>query len=171
MNPTERIRQALQVMKVHPCTVLDVKIALAMVEAMPNWREGGLDRWRARNEALLLKVLNGEEDRGLHRRINERAALAARIASCAENGVVSIHESGMDCDCVTFSGILRHAVPATLYAVNKEMCDAQQWADGPLHLTVISPSEAKGVEYKSRDNVMEAYEDGHPHSVVARMPE
>jgi hypothetical protein len=154
--------------------------AVAFANAYPMPVRSYTEGWHAETAARdvwRLKMLhefgiaNVERRSWLDERINERAALAARIASCAENGVVSIHESGMDCDCVTFSGILRHAVPATLYAVNKEMCDAQQWADGPLHLTVISPSEAKGVEYKTRDNVMEAYEDGHPHSVVARSPE
>lgn len=131
------------------------------------WREqhleaAALDVWR-------LKVLHDHDD-AVHETINRRAAMFERIQECAEGGFVAIYESGMDCDCVTFSGIHRHKVPATLYAVLKEMDAAYAASDGNLSLSIIKPSEAEGVEYKSRDNVMEAYEDGHPHAVVARMP-
>lgn len=154
--------------------------AVAFANAYPvpvrSYREGwhaeaaARDVWRLK---MLheFSIANAERCSWLDQRINERAALAARIAECSENGIVAIWESGMDCDCVTFTGIMRYEVPATLGAVSKEMYDAYKHAEGRLTLAVISPSEAKGVEYKTRDNVMEAYEDGHPHSVVARSPE
>lgn len=154
------------------CDRPHVATAMGMTAPRMNlswWREGE-GRRQGVYEAFKLQRLNAFDD-GLHERINTRHSLLQRIQACAEDGFVAIHESGMDCDCVTFAGIYRYKVPANFYAVHKTMEEAERGADGRLHLTVIKPSEAEGVQYRSRDNVMEAYEDGHPHAVVARSPE
>jgi hypothetical protein len=80
---------------------------------------------------------------------------------------VAVIESGMDCDGVSYDG-KRHLIPATREAWNRLYDDIAQWADGPFNLVLASPLDP--VQYRSRDNVMEAYEDGHPHSITWRQP-
>lgn len=127
------------------------------------WREpnrsytGAVEAWR-------LKVLNSYAD-GVHKRINERAALHALLQRNAVNGKVQLIESGRDCDCVeyTHSAGMIDANWAALYVKER---DTGEWADGPFSFTIVRPDEQ--VESESRDLVMEAYEDGHPHHIVSR---
>ena len=70
----------------------------------------------------------------------------------------------MDCDCVQYAGKV-HIIPATGRALDKLYDDINRWTDGPFSLHLVRPSEAEQVRYRSRDRIMEAYEDGHPHCV------
>lgn len=97
-------------------------------------------------------------------RINERAALVERIRECAEDGRILVVESGMDCDCVRYAGLLR-SCPATVrdfYALHDQVMRA---AEGPVSLFIDRPSNARCHAYHSRDLALEAHEDGHPHCV------
>jgi len=96
--------------------------------------------------------------------INERAALAARIAACAKNGKLLVVESGRDCDGVQYSG-RKYTIDATAKAFHDLHNEIAEWADGPFRLTIV-PFDTE-VEYTSRDLVMEAYEDGHPHVIYS----
>ncbi len=93
----------------------------------------------------------------------ERAELAARIAECAIDGRIQIATAGMDCDCVKYRGVHRRDFPASVMAFEKEYQDTENWADGPFSLWPESPDVV--IESSSRDLVLEAYEDGHPHVV------
>lgn len=134
-----------------------------------SYMRDGMGAPQAAQEVWRWKMLSDYANH-LDERINQRARLAQALAACAENGKVVIEESGMDCDCVTYSGRLRE-IDATVMAYNKLQDETAAWADGPFHFSVLKPSEAVSVKYASRDNVMEAYEDGHPHHVVARSPQ
>ena len=101
----------------------------------------------------------------LDRAITERGALAARIRACDEGGKIAMVESGMDCDCVRYSGKVT-IVPATMAAYYEEYNRTAEWADGPFSFAIVRPSEAAGIEYASRDLALEAYENGHPHYIV-----
>ncbi|MDR3502945.1 MAG: hypothetical protein P4L79_10205 [Legionella sp.] len=92
----------------------------------------------------------------------EKLALANKIKECEENGKVAILTSGMDCDGVRYSG-QKSFVDAYLTVVEQEIDEANKWADGPIHMSIVKPSEARKVAYESRDLGMEAFEDGHPH--------
>lgn len=96
----------------------------------------------------------------------ERALLEQRIHDLAEHGEVVVVESGRDCDGVEYRGRC-HTIQATLDAYIKLDDEIGQWADGPYRLNIVSPSQAESISYSSRDLVMEAYEDGHPHYIVS----
>lgn len=115
----------------------------------------------------LLQLYQGND--GRHERINKRAALAALIERCAEDGKIAVVESGRDCDCVEYSGKVS-IIEATARAFHAHEQGVAEWADGPFHLAIEKPSVARGIQAESRDLALEAYEDGHPHSVVSRFP-
>jgi hypothetical protein len=133
-------------------------------------------------EGARLKIahlIRWEHYESAHAATQRRLALHRQIEECAEyvsfvsSGLgplfysarfVAIVESGMDCDCVEYSGKVS-IVPADWRAVIKHMDDAEKWADGPISFAIVSPSKARGIEYSSRDRIAEAFEDGHPWSV------
>jgi hypothetical protein len=91
-----------------------------------------------------------------------RARLYKHIDQKTVDGVVSLNQSGMDCDCVraTYGDI----VPVkSKRAIEKSIDQIYQDAEGPQSVWIDFPDEC--VSYSSRDLIMEAYEDGHPHSV------
>lgn len=95
----------------------------------------------------------------------ERATLKRAIAVFAENGRVALHTTGMDCDCVEYSGVARSSIPAQVVAVEREIQGIYDAADGPVSVGLMKPSEAAACESISRDLALEAFEDGHPHCV------
>lgn len=120
-------------------------------------------------EGCVLKILNLAEsiDHALAEATEARRArqdLHERIAECEENGMVVVIESGMDCDCVQYDG-RKHPIPATVQAFDKLAQSIGEWADGVFTLSIVSPSEAREISYRSRDRALEAYEDGHSHIV------
>lgn len=117
---------------------------------------------------LLHRIHQPEIDSIRRRRANV-LRLIDLIASHAEGGKVCAIESGRDCDGVEYSGKI-HTIDATIAAWRELDDGIGQWADGPYHLSVASPSEAKTIEYASRDLVMEAHEDGHPHVIYSQFP-
>jgi hypothetical protein len=48
---------------------------------------------------------------------------------------------------------------------NEHVDHVTKWADGPVYFDVMKPRDAKRVRYQSRDLVLEAFEDGHPHCI------
>ena len=117
---------------------------------------------------LLHRIHQPEIDAIRRRRANV-LHLITLIASHAQNGKVCAVESGRDCDGVEYSGKI-HTIDATIAAWRELDDDIGQWADGPYHLSVASPSEAETIEYASRDLVMEAHEDGHRHVIYSQFP-
>ena len=80
--------------------------------------------------------------------------------------MVALVENGMDCDCVSYTGLVR-MVPANAIALERAMGRAYESAEGAIQLHVMRPSEAAEIEYRSRDYAAEAYENGHAHVVYA----
>lgn len=98
--------------------------------------------------------------------INQRAAILARLHTCRDSeGMVGLVESGRDCDGVQYSGKWVGTIPATLIAYFAEMDRISRWADGPFALSIVPPSMVDQIHYESRDRVLEAFENGHPHSI------
>lgn len=129
------------------------------------YHEGGFFRTQYAEDVWKLKVLNSFDD-GLHKRINQRAALLKTIQANTVNGMIGIVESGRDCDCVDYVHPCE-AIPATIYAYNKLEREKGQWADGPFQLQITTPKEADATPWESHDRVLEAFEDGHPHHVIS----
>lgn len=103
----------------------------------------------------------------LHHRLAKRWRKMQRIADCAVQGVITVEESGMDCDSVQYGGKL-HRIPATLEAYNKLGDDIGEWADGPFSLYIMTAKDMDNYDgYHSRDLGSEAHEDGHPWVIYA----
>lgn len=82
----------------------------------------------------------------------------------AENGQVLLVTSGMDCDCVRYSGCTR-LVPADLQGFLQALDKVYYSAEGPMQWYIASPSEQSEIHYESRDLALEAFEDGHPYAI------
>ena len=79
-----------------------------------------------------------------------------------ESGMIAMVTSGMDCDCVEWEN------EVTIMPVGKAHSREQEeyeWADGPITVKWMKPSEALKLLKKTRDRIASAYEDGHPWSV------
>lgn len=163
-TPLSLIRQAVQVFKSEPTVARLLGIP---APRLPDWREGGLRTYRAKADVLILQMLAScEESKWIDQRINERAELAARIKACAHEGKVRVVESGRDCDGVEYSGGSGREIEATVAAFHLLENRVHESADGPFRLSVV-PWDFNE-PYESRDLVMEARENGHPHSIVSR---
>ncbi len=95
----------------------------------------------------------------------KREAEAMRIAALAEDGKIAIMVSGMDADCVKYSGRAT-VVPATFMHVRQYIDREYEYAEGVMSFSTQRPSKAN-VKWQSRDLAMEAHENGHPHVVYA----
>ncbi len=89
---------------------------------------------------------------------------AALVRECAEGGKVALVSGGRDCDGVAWEGevSLVDAIPS---AIRHNMDKVYKWADGPMHFAIMPPSEAEQITPRQRDFGMEAFENGHPHSL------
>ena len=106
---------------------------------------------------LLLKATQARES---------RQNFLATIKDSAESGKLALVWSGRDCDGVQYSGQVE-LVNANIAAVTKAVDHTYDWADGPCNFYIERPSVARRLTYDSRDLVMEAHEDGHPHVIYA----
>ena len=124
------------------------------------------DEWGIRDGRILrfldqLEQMGGRLREATARRMH-RQDLHRVIAECAEDGKVAVIESGMDCDCVQYSGH-RHLIDANVKAYDALRRSIAESADGRIYLDIARPSE--DVEQSSRDLALEAFEDGHPYSI------
>ena len=94
--------------------------------------------------------------------LNGRLYLHRAIEKFQEGGKILVVESGMDCDGVRYWG-RTHECDANWRAFDKLWERLAKWADGPFSLEIVHPSTV--VEYGSRDLTLEAFENGHPHSI------
>jgi len=94
--------------------------------------------------------------------LNGRLYLHRAIEKFQEGGKILVVESGMDCDGVRYWG-RTHECDANWRAFDKLWNNLSKWADGPFSLEIVRPSTV--VEYGSRDLTLEAFENGHPHSI------
>ena len=118
----------------------------------------------AREDVMTLRILSiihRRADEAIDRRV-KRYAETQQISSCAENGKVAVVWSGMDCDCVRYSGDC-YLVEATRNAVDQHVDSYYEYADGPCGYYICKPSERP--DYHSRDLAAEAFENGHPHHI------
>tara|TARA_Y100001973_G_C5160536_1_gene313260 strand:+ start:193 stop:687 length:495 start_codon:yes stop_codon:yes gene_type:complete len=79
-----------------------------------------------------------------------------------ENGKVALVESGMDCDGVEYAN------EVTVVDSNKTLDaidDKAEWADGPMHFSIMRVSDAEKLKPYKRDRNTRAFEDGHPHCI------
>lgn len=91
-----------------------------------------------------------------------RQKIKQHIDSVVVNGSVKIVESGMDCDCVRYSG-LATVISANVMSVIQELDRIYNNAEGPVSIDIVSPDAE--VVYTTRDLALEAHEDQHSHVV------
>ena len=99
-----------------------------------------------------------------HERTQRRASFVRNISELAQGGRVALVWSGMDCDCVRYSGEVE-IVEATVMAVQQAIDNRMEWVDGPTSFQLMTPADAATEQYTSRDLALEAYENGHPHHI------
>lgn len=90
-----------------------------------------------------------------------RAEIADYIKKLAVNGQIQVVESGMDCDCTSYT--YARLIPATLQHYMRFRDDCYEHAEGPCNVMIESPDVKVATE--SRDLALEAFENGHPHVV------
>lgn len=92
-----------------------------------------------------------------------RAKTAATLSKYTnEDGEVGVVESGRDCDCVEFVHGSKYRFSGVV-AFERHRDHAYEWADGPLWVTLCPVEDLP--RSHSRDLALEAFEDGHAHSV------
>lgn len=105
----------------------------------------------------------------VHARINQRAALVARWRSVQVDGQVLEVRSGYDCDCTSYLSRRLVPVPVSALLWQVEENHRREWLDGPEEVSWEYPLAAREGHW-SRDNALEAFEDGHPARVEIRPP-
>lgn len=96
--------------------------------------------------------------------LRDRADLVAEINRKKEHERIAIVFSGMDCDCVAFTGKVR-VVPATASVVERVLDQMYDNAEGPLSHYLMPPKQAQRIGYVTRDLAAEAHENGHPYVI------
>jgi len=102
----------------------------------------------------------------VHWSINERAEWRRAFSKFEEGGKVAFVRSGMDCDSTQYFDVHFIDVPVNLVDWVKSEEERRYWLDGPERAWLEKPSAfPDGEEHRSADRALEAFEDGHPHSV------
>ena len=132
-----------------------------------------LSRW-VRAEARLKSSWREHIQVTLGRRFRLQAALEAAAApprmglDCEGEGphrLVYLVESGMDCDCVQYSGVV-HVLDNPHWRLYEKLVEEiNDNAEGPFDLALIPYDKVHEVEYHTRDLAAEAFENGHQHVV------
>ncbi len=91
----------------------------------------------------------------------DKAGMSATIEKYAVDGQVALVVWQMDCDCSSWTS--KVLVKATVVHVGKALDNIYNGAEGPVRWHIDNPSVV--VNRNSRDHALEAYEDGHAHSV------
>ena len=87
-----------------------------------------------------------------------------RYKNNSEYGYTVIVEEGMDCDGVQYRYV-GEQIKCVPIAIDKEIDRIRYSADGSVSVNCVKPSEAEKMEDVSIDRGMEAFENGHPHSI------
>lgn len=96
--------------------------------------------------------------------IGTRSRMMEALQSKAENGQVAIYVWQMDCDCSSWS--YHDVLPAKVFAIDQYIDQVYANAEGEVRWYFVKPSEVPEKEEPSRDHLLEAFEDGHPHYIT-----
>ena len=99
----------------------------------------------------------------VHWNINNRVKLKRVLDNNSEDGMIAMIDTGMDCDCVSWRGVYHMPTPSVSKVVLLEN-EQQEYAEGPCSLNWGKPSE-HSTGRQTRDHIMEAHENGHPHVI------
>jgi len=104
----------------------------------------------------------------LHRKINRKAAIAAEITRKATGSMIWVQTGCYDhVDHVQLDNRPRWVGTdvALDWMIDNEFGDLD--GECSYYVTLLTPKEADRADYGQRDHAMEAYENGHPHSIHA----
>ena len=96
--------------------------------------------------------------------LQQRAVMAEHIRGCSEDGRIAIVTAGMDCDGSAWANRVS-LVDAVPRKVEHYLERYYAEAEGPQSHELARPSQVADLHAVHRDLAMEAYEDGHPHSL------
>lgn len=163
-----------------PTTLVDVRmeewrynLKMANVSVGAVVRELGVER-------LLLKAIASQHTTGIfsvfsltqqqRNRLDDlrrKRATVELIAARNRNGHIYVYVWQMDCDCASWDSM--YCMPATYEAFDK-FCDGiYENAEGRVSIHISTQEEYRKFRPSSRDHALEAFEDGHPHSVHVGM--
>jgi len=116
-----------------------------------------------REKRLVLRVLRHSAPSG-DNPLSHREALAERVRACAESGRVAIVTAGMDCDGSAWANRVS-LVDAVPRVVERFLDRYYEQAEGPQSHELARPSAVADLQSVHRDLALEAFEEGHPHSL------
>ena len=106
-----------------------------------------------------------EEGKFAVKRMLGDMAFQRALNTLTQGGRIGIVVEERDCDCVySKSARILNAKPATVRAY---MNRREEQAEGPIYMNLVAPSGLRGVEPERSDLVLEAFEDGHRHTVYS----
>lgn len=94
----------------------------------------------------------------------QQHTLDERLAACTEQSKVAIVFGGIDCDGVRYDNHVS-MIDASVEQYQQRISCEQQSAEGPLWYRIEKPSIALKLQSTERDLVLEAFENGHPHTL------
>jgi len=95
----------------------------------------------------------------------EENRMRLNMARWAEGGRIGMVIESRDSDCVY--SVRAKVLNARWPTVQAYMQRTEDGADGPVHFRLCRPSSLREFEPVTRDLVLEAMEEGHPHHVVS----
>tara|TARA_B100001964_G_scaffold156765_1_gene172198 strand:+ start:152 stop:583 length:432 start_codon:yes stop_codon:yes gene_type:complete len=95
-------------------------------------------------------------------RLQERSDAQILSDTIKLDGAVYFHKWEMDCDCA--SSDTAHKFTSYRQWLRFKY-DRELNAEGPVRIMQISADEYEKFKPSSRDHALEAFEDGHPHSI------
>lgn len=109
---------------------------------------------------LVLDRIHRDRLEDLHAMTQRAVSWNRALVDLQEDGKIRLNIWYRDCDCV--EGYRTKVVAVD--KVNQEVQSDLAYADGPMKHTLARPSEVPCFP-RSRDRILEAFEDGHPWSV------
>jgi len=125
------------------------------------------DKIKAKNDEIELKKQIFEHSQAqLYREMNELKQEIKINCELFEHGWFYVGTSSTDCDCVQSYDVRKFQ---SLKSFRKYCEGVYNWAEGPTSISIISKKEYDEERHhptRSRDRIMEAYENGHGSSVL-----
>lgn len=135
-----------------------------MRNSVTEWeRDIGRKDW-SKIYRMMRKTHSVKNHLNLYDRLEKRSNLAAALQEYAINGVVYVQVTGHDCDHSTYDYVRK--VPATPMHYDRFEADQYECREGPEYHNWLTAQEVQAYEpAPSRDLVLEAFENGHPHVI------
>lgn len=116
-----------------------------------------------RSEFAAYRSRKGFQVNAVHDAINFRAKVAEQVSRVAVSGRIGYFTHSMDCDCA-YGEYRQNRSASDIFSLAQDIERLYEDAEGPTGYSITAPFEEE-FSHSSRDLALEAFEDGHPHSV------